>query len=356
MRALRILFICLSIAQGAQCVHALEEARDLERFQYTEVHMGMQARIVLYAPSEQQAREAARLAFARIAELNDIFSDYQPDSELIRLCSRAGEGPVKVSPELFAVLEMAQRISEHSAGAFDVTAGPYVRLWREARREGRIPSLRSLREARPKVGWRLMRLDAERQTVELKAPGMLLDLGGIAKGRALDEALRVLREQGLGHALVEMGGDIALGERPPGAEGWRLEVAGGAGCEELPRLLSNCGVSSSGDTEQYVEYMGRRYSHVVDPRTSMALSSRTLVTVVARNAELSDALSTALGVLGEEDADRLLPHYPQVQACIRKAPTSAGDATEALRQQPAKGLQPAVPPGSIPSRRAARYM
>src|SRR5262249_22764670 len=155
-------------------------------------HMGTRFQLTMYAPDEATASKAARAAFARIAELDGIMSDYRPASELMRLCAKAGGDPVPVSPELFAVLDKAQEVSRLSAGAFDVTVGPVVRLWRLARRTQRLPEAEQLARARALVDYRNIKLDPEKRTVQLLKAGMQLDLGGIGKGFAADEAHKVL--------------------------------------------------------------------------------------------------------------------------------------------------------------------
>src|SRR5438270_6131047 len=161
----------------------------LTRFTYTEPHMGTRFRIIAYAPDRATADRAARDAFARIAALDGSMSDYRPASELMRLCARAGGPPVKVSKDLFFVLSRAQEVSRRSGGAFDVTVGPVVRLWRLSRRTQRLPDPEKLARARALVGYRNVRLDPDARTVQLLKPGMQLDLGGIAKGYAADQAL-----------------------------------------------------------------------------------------------------------------------------------------------------------------------
>jgi len=272
----------------------------LVRHEYAQLHMGVQARLIVYAPSTDEGELAAKVAYSRVAELEDIASDYRPTSELMRLCARAGQGPVKVSDELFTMLSHAQEVARRSGGAFDVTVGPYVRLWRAARKAKQLPSPEALAEARQLVGWEKVKLDAENRTVELTAPGMRLDLGGIAKGYAGDEAIRVLREHGVRSALFEAGGDIVVSDAPPGAKGWEIEIPDHLNGSTQFIYVVNRGVSTSGDTEQFLEIDGKRYSHVVDPRTGIGLTSRHEATVVAPNGLTSDPLSTAASVLGLE--------------------------------------------------------
>lgn len=265
--------------------------------------MGTRFRIVLYAPDASAARRAARAAFDRIAKLDDIMSDYRANSELMSLCRAAGGPPVKVSEDLFRVLNLSQQLAKQTDGAFDVTVGPLTRIWRRARRQRQMPDPEDLARALSLVGLDKLRLDAEAWTAQLLRPGMLLDLGGIAKGYAADEALAVLKRHGIRSALVAAGGDIAVSKPPPGREGWRIGIASlEAPNKSRARYLKlrDSAVSTSGDGEHYVEIDGKRYSHIVDPRTGLGLEGRSGVTVVARNATTSDSLATAVSVLGPQ--------------------------------------------------------
>src|SRR5205807_2426091 len=158
----------------------------------------------------------SQAAFARVASLDASMSDYRQESELMRLCAKAGGPPVRVSDELFFVLRRAEEVSRRSDGAFDVTVGPVVRLWRRARRTQKLPDRDQLAQALARVGYKNVRLDARARTVQLLKPGMQLDLGGIAKGYAADEALKALKKHGVTRALVAAGGDVAMSGPPPG--------------------------------------------------------------------------------------------------------------------------------------------
>jgi len=255
--------------------------------------MGSIVRITIYAPSVDSAKAAFTAAFARIAQLDDILSDYKADSELDRVSREAHDHPVRVSDDLWRVLVAAQRISRETGGAFDVTVGPLTHLWREARSQNRIPDAGAIAVARAHCGWRNMVLD--RQTVYLKLDGMQLDVGGIAKGYAADEAIKVLRAHGISRALVACSGDIAASDAPPGEKGWSIGLESGD-----PVVLHDRGISTSGDTEQFVEAGGVRYSHIIDPATGMGLTTRIEVTVIAHDGMTADAMATAISVLGRE--------------------------------------------------------
>jgi thiamine biosynthesis lipoprotein len=269
--------------------------------------MGSTFKLVLYSPDEPIARRASRAAFDRIAELDGKLSDYNPESELMRLCAQAGGPPVRVSADLFEILERAQQMSERSHGAFDVTVGPLVRLWRRARRDRKMPAAERLNQAKALVDYHLIRLDRTARTVQLVKPGMKLDLGGIAKGYTAHAAIEVLKRQGIDRALVAGAGDIAVSGPPPDRDGWTVAIAPlDPRSPEPATLLSlkDAAISTAGDAERFVEIEGKRYSHIVDPHTGLGVVDRCSVTVVARDGATADSLDTAVYILGP---DRGLP-------------------------------------------------
>lgn len=287
-----------------------------QRFEFAETHMATRFRVVLYAPDRPAAERAAKAAFSRAAELDAIMSDYRPSSEFMQLCAKAGSGPVRVSVDLFTVLEQSQQYARLTGGAFDVTVGPVVRMWRRTRRTKVLPEAGALAAARELVGHEKLTLDAAAKTATLAKSGMQLDLGGIAKGYAADAMQAVLRGNGVTQALVAAGGDIVVTDPPPGATCWRVGVTPlGEEDKEAPTLpLANAAVSTSGDAEQSVEIDGRRYSHIVDPKTGLGLGERFQVTVVATSGTASDALATGLSVMGADRGIRLVDTQGGVSA------------------------------------------
>jgi len=285
--------------------------------------MGTQFRIVLYAEKLDAAQAGAEAAFARIESLDRALSDYDPKSELSRLGAASPTPvPVRVSNDLWPVLVHSQLLAQRSRGAFDITAGPFTALWRRARKSGRLPGPDALDAARRSVGYDQLKLESEARTAELRAPNMRLDLGGIAKGYAADEALRALADRGLGRALVAAGGDIVVGAPPPVKQGWTVAIAplrsddGAIVVPELSLVLHNAAVSTSGDAHQHVVIDGVRYSHIVDPRTGLGLTTQTYVTVLAADGMTSDSLATAASVLGSKEGLALLRATPDVKGRI----------------------------------------
>jgi len=296
------------------------------RYEYSEPHMGTTVRVVLYAADRAQAERAARAAFARIAALDQALSDYRPDSELMRLCARAGQGAVAIGADLFRVLEAAQALAERSRGAFDATSGQLTRLWRGARRLSELPAPARIADARAQSGYRRLQLDATRRTAMLEA-GVCLDLGGIAKGDAADQALAAMAAHGVARALVAIGGDVAVAAPPPGEDGWTVEVAAlaVAGAPRIGELrLRDAAVSTSGDAEQWMPVDGRRYSHILDPRNGWPMTARSSTTVVARRGIDADGLATAAAVLGPGKGLRLVERTPGAAAFMTRQEADGG--------------------------------
>ncbi|HEY3742692.1 MAG TPA: FAD:protein FMN transferase [Bryobacteraceae bacterium] len=284
---------------------------ELQRFEAVEPHMGSMVHIVLYAPDEDAAKRAFQSAFARVAELDGILSDYKADSELNRLCAARS---AIVSIDLFRVLDASLRLASESQGAFDITAGPMIRLWREARKTGVLPDAAALRATQAHSGWRKLTLDRVTRRATLAEADMQLDVGGIAKGYVADEAVQTLKQHGIVSALVAASGDIAVSDPPPGKSGWDLTIELLGGTRDIK--LRNAAVSTAGDTEQFVEIGGVRYSHIINPATGQALTTPIAVSVIAPTGLEADGLDTTISVLGVERGLELLKPHPNAKALI----------------------------------------
>ncbi|CAN5330898.1 hypothetical protein BH23VER1_BH23VER1_06230 [soil metagenome] len=292
-------FFLFAAAAGAGAV---------ERFEYSAPHMGTLWRVVIYAEDAGRAEDAAAAAFARVAELDGVMSDYQAGSEVRGL----GAAPVVVSPDLLAVLIEAKRFGEDSGGAFDVTAGALTKLWRRAIRRAELPEEGALQAAREATGIGGLVISEAERVVRLAKPGMRVDLGGIGKCFALDAAMAVLRDgNGVGRALVDAGGDVLAGDGE-----WTIRVEGN-GAPFVVRA-SRMAVATSGDLHQGAAIGGRRYSHIIDPRTGIALDDGAAATVVAPEATAADALASALCVVGEEDGRALLRKHKRAAARVTR--------------------------------------
>jgi thiamine biosynthesis lipoprotein len=279
---------------------------ELARYSFSEKHMGTEFTVTLYAADKQPAITAVRAAFKRVRDIENVLSDYKTSSEAMKVCTtndaQPGQ-PIRVSDDFASVLKTALKVSERSGGAFDVTIGPLSRLWRETRTTKQLPDAATLSAAKAKVGLDKITFDAQQQTVTLAVTGMRLDFGGIGKGYAADEALAVLKAHGFPRALVAASGDIAVGDPPPGRDHWRVEIAPlGQGRPAPTVKLANAAVSTSGDLFQFVEIDGKRYSHILDPKTGLGQTGRRSATVIAQRCILSDSLATVASVLPPDQA------------------------------------------------------
>ena len=291
----------------------------LKRYEFSLIRMGTSFRIVFYAEDPSIASQASTEAFERIEQLEQILSDYREESELNRVCRKAFQSPQRVSPELFYVLQRSLHFSELSEGTFDVTIGPVVQLWREARRDKRLPDAERLSRARLAVGFQNVVLDSETRTVFLKRDDMKLDLGAIAKGYAADQAMAVLRKYGINRILVDAGGDLSLGDPPPGSPGWDIRIHEWDKEKKSQGLwlrLHNVGIATSGDTFQFLEKQGEHFSHIINPADAIGIRDSVSTTVIAQDGISADALATALSILPASKAIALADSQENVSAFL----------------------------------------
>jgi FAD:protein FMN transferase len=289
----------------------------LQRFEFSLPRMGTMFRIEMYSASSEQASKAAEAAFARAEELEQIMSDYRADSELSHLAREGATAPFPVSNDLYDVLAKSQWTSELSRGVFDVSICPLVNLWRGARKTKSLPDPAEIAKAKALVDYRNIELDNARHTVFLKRAGMMLDLGAIGKGYAADQMLAVLQLHGITRAMVVAGGEVVVGEPPPGDSGWTvgMDTADADAASPPCTVLLRAGaVSTSGDEHQFLELNGHRYSHVINPRTGWAIEGESSTTVVAKDSTTADALATAFSLMPVDEGIRAAESVPGVSA------------------------------------------
>jgi thiamine biosynthesis lipoprotein len=287
-----------------------------ERFEFEETHMGVPVRIILYAESVENAQVAAKDAFECFRTLNKIMSDYDSESELSKLCAEFNSSSnghdqeaIPVSNDLFAVLKSAKYFSNISDGAFDITVSPFVRLWRRSRRQKELPKQRYLDQARELVGNHLWTLHESTQRVQILKSGVKFDLGGIAKGYAIDRAFETIQKYGIETILIDAGGDLRVGKAPP--DGWKINLNG-----EDTIIMENIAVATSGDRFQFVEINGVKYSHLIDPKTGLGLTTPCTVHVTAPTATEADALASATAVMKPEQGIALIESLKDISVKI----------------------------------------
>lgn len=261
-----------------------------------------------------QAVNLAKQCFTLVDSFVFIFSDYIDSSELSKLSASAtGQAkPVDVSPALFDILVIAETAFTESEGAFDVTMGPLIKLWRMARKLKEFPSDQAIKLKRLTTGFDKVLIDKNHQKVTLTQAGMQLDLGGIAQGYIAQKVIDFLSSQQITHALVNVSGDIVMSNAPPGTNGWTVGINVPETTDELlPQtlLMQNRSVTTSGDAYQFMVYGGKRYAHIIDPRSGYGVTSQRNVTVIARDGTTADWLATACSILSVKKAKKLAAKF-----------------------------------------------
>ncbi len=284
----------------------------------TRLLLGTPCTVTLYEPPPKGIFERV---FDRIAEIDARMTVNAESSEISAVNRAAGQHPVAVSPDTFTVISRGLEFARLSGGAFDISVGPLVRLWGIGTDQARIPSPEEIRQAQRLVGWRDVILDEGARTVFLSRAGMSLDLGGIAKGYAADEATRTLRAAGVKHAIIALGGNIyAIGRKPPKDTPWRIGIQDPEdqrGTSMGVLALGDSTVVTSGTYERYFEQGGVRYHHILDIATGApARSGLSSVTIVSKDSTAADALSTSVFVLGAERGLALVRGLPGVEAVL----------------------------------------
>lgn len=268
-----------------------------------------------------QDEKAIDAAFKEIEHIDDLMSSYKPESEISRLNK---DGQVKASPETLAVVKASKKLYRLSDGAFDITVGPLVKLWNvkgNMQKDAsliRIPGEGKIKEALSYVGTNFIDMDEKNSIIRLKKKGVVLDLGSIAAGYAVDRAIAVLKRNGVRNALVNAGGEIyCLGTK--GLSYWKIGLQNPRKKEGATDIvkLRNRAVATSGDDEQFFVYENKRYAHIIDPRTGYPVDNGIIsVSVFANDCTTADALGTAIFVLGKEEGGQLAKRFSNVEVRI----------------------------------------
>ena len=284
---------------------------DMARFSFRRGLMGTQFTLTFLVHDSLTAQRVNDAVNARMDSLNQVMSDYMDGSEINRLSETSGQDRwVRVSPDLFNVLQKEKTIAHQSNGRFDPTIGPLSLLWRRAVRRGDFPSVSARRQAHRAVGHRFMLLDSITQSVKLLRPGMRLDVGGIGQGFATDEAALLLRKLGINAFVMDIGGDVLAGEG-----NWTVAL------DSAVITLRNAAITTSGDVYRHLDYRGRRYSHIMNPRSGLGLRHFVRVTVLAPDGYRADALTKVFSVARSwpfrwQVSRRLLRRFPGVTVLI----------------------------------------
>ena len=311
----------LLVVSSLSCLSATPPAvagrqSPLVRHEDSRVSMACTYAIVAYGLDARELTRVTDRALDEVDRIDRLMSHYKLDSPLSRLNREAADGPVEVEPELFDFIAECLRYSRDSLGAFDITVGPLMKAWGFFRGEGRVPGNAELSELRGRIGYQHVILDPKQRTVRFARPGMELDLGGIAKGYAVDRVVSLLKEHGVVAALVSAGGSTLYGLRaPPGAESWDVKVrdpVDGQSVAFTARLRDRA-LSVSGSREKAFEIGGVTYSHVMDPGTGIPVQGVLGVAVLTESGTAGDALDNAFYVQGPRKASEYLKRLPPTE-------------------------------------------
>lgn len=309
--------------KDTQAGNAKGQDSDLKLLKQTRMIMGTFAEVSVYARDEKAAGKAIDAALNEMERMDRIMSNYKSDSELSQLNKQAVNSPVPCGGELLDVIERSQYYSELSGGAFDVTVSPVVALWGFFREKSNVPSGKEIERTLPAVSYKNIAIDKGGDsktpaTIFFKNPQTQIDLGGIGKGYAVDKALDAVKRHGIDNACINLGGNIYALGAPPGKTGWRIGVQHPRNKGELLGCLElrDEATATSGDYERFFEIKGKRYSHIINPKTGTPVQGTIAVTVVAPNGTEVDALSTSVFVLGPEKGLQLVKNIPGADAMI----------------------------------------
>ena len=289
--------------------------------------MGTSVQVQAIGGDEATRRDAIEEAFAAFAEVDRLMSNYRDDSELAFINRSAAREPVNVSEPMFSVLDAAHRISVASNGAFDITVGPLVRLWGFHDKQPHVPTAAELAAVRPLVDYRQVILDAQQRTVRFAHQGVEIDLGGIAKGFAVEVAANVLRRKHLS-GFIDAGGNQYLLGTPLGKRDWTVGIKNPNVPDRVLGVVETgeCSVSTSADYNNFLVSDGSKYGHILDPHTLKPSSAALSVTILSPDGTLADAMSKAAFILGPQAGLTLVDAFPGMSAVIayRKNDGSVG--------------------------------
>ena len=296
---------------------------------YTHNAMATQFEIVIYAERDKittsHLDRVAEEAFTVIDSLEARISTWRQSSQASRVNREAAERPIRVAADIFGVVKDAQTFYRDTCGAFDITVGPLVELWRTCKEGKRLPTAVELDAAKSLTGFDKVTLDPATNTIAYARKGMRMDFGGIGKGLALDEVARVLREYGVSRAILHGGASsiLALGA-PPGKDGWTVRVQHPLKPEEdiATFQLHDESFSSSGHVQDLVEIEGKQYGHIINPATGMLVQGMAMAMAIAPTGTETDALSTAFFVMGTEGTRRYCEQHAGVRAVLVPRPES----------------------------------
>jgi len=287
-------------------------------FKETRVLMDTFAEITCISSDKKRAKKAMEDAFKEMKRIEILFNRYDEESELSRINRLAGQKEVIIDPEVFGLIKRSLSYSELSKGSFDITVAPVIDIWIDGRRNSSVPDIEVINSALEHVGYQNIVLDKDNLSIRFLDKDTKIDLGGIAKGYAVDRAKGVLSSHGIEDALIDIGGNIFAMGRPLDKETWQIGIRHPRSKKDIIHTLklNNRAISTSGDYERFFVLDGKRFSHIVDPHNGMPAEGIMSVTVVSDSAEASDALSTAVFVMGPEQGLEFIKSFKDIEVFI----------------------------------------
>jgi thiamine biosynthesis lipoprotein len=305
----------LLVTYQPSLVTAFPQAEPPVRYEASHESMGTVFTVAVYGRDRTFLSEVVEEVFDEVDRLDEQMSNYKPQSELSAINRTAASQPVLVEPGLFHLLEISVARSEETDGAFDVTVGPLMKSWGFFRGRGRLPTPAEIKQVLKRVGYQHLKLDAERRTIRFDTEGVEIDLGGIAKGYAVDRAVEILRSNGIASALVSSGMSsiYALGS-PPGEHGWKITVRDPYDAHKAGDVfrLQDYSVSISGSYERFFNIAGKNYCHIMNPHTGWPVSGILATAVLAPTGTDTDGRSAGFFVMGVERSRKYLAEHPNL--------------------------------------------
>ena len=340
---LRALGLGLLLASLTVPVYPQAQAADLIRYEASHPAMGTVFTVVAYGADRDYLAEVVDEVFDEIDGLDAQMSNYQPTSEISRINREAAREPVLVEPRLFQLIQDSVRTGAETGGAFDITVGPLMKAWGFFRGQDRLPAPFEIAVTLKRIGYQHLQLNAADRTIRFERPGMEIDLGGIAKGYAVDQAVEILRSRGIQSALVSSGTSTlyALGS-PPGERGWRVSLRSPYDAKKAADvvLLQDFSLSTSGNYEKFFRIGGKLYCHIMDPHTGRPVENMLATAVLAARATETDALSTAFFVMGVAGSRKYMATHPNLVGILYRPTAATGVFKRVVLRSPSYTLPP----------------
>ncbi len=322
-KVLRTTFLLILISQFIFCFSACTGSKEITAKSKPFLHTFVEIKVC-----GNNAEKVIDEAFVEMERVNSLLNNYDTESEVSKINKFSGEKPVEISPETMDVLQTAVKFADITGGAFDFTIGPLLKLWGFAKENAGLdsdnPTPDKIEKVKEFVNYRALKLEKVNngtntiRSAKLLKKGMYIDVGAFSKGYVADRAMEIINNNGIKNALISAGGTIVACGKKPDSSSWKIGIRHPRKEDSFLSFveLKDCAVSTSGDYEKYFKKKNKRFTHIIDPRTGMPVNRHQSVTVIAKTGVESDALSTALFVMGTKDGIDLVNSLPGVEALL----------------------------------------